>query len=79
MLIAVTIIITGVIVFSLTFVYVNITEKINNNIIVKASDIPTPLNIFFAFSIFLSSLHIFFILLIYINKKKEIELYNSIS
>lgn len=52
MQIAVTTIITGVIVFSLTFVYVNIKEKINSNIIVEISDIPTPLIMFLIFSIF---------------------------
>ena len=46
MLMAVTTIITGVIVFSFTFVYANISENMNNNIIVNISDIPTPLNIF---------------------------------
>ena len=53
MLIAVATIITGVIVLSFTFVYANISENMNNNIIVNISDIPTPLNIFFVLSIFI--------------------------
>ena len=62
MLMAVTTIITGVIVFSFTFVYANISENMNNNIIVNISDIPTPLNIFFCAFHFLysSSYFIFF-------------------
>ena len=46
-LIHVTIITTGVIVFSLTFVYVRITENINSKITVIKKDIPIALIIFY--------------------------------
>lgn len=74
MLIAVATIITGVIVFSFTFVYANISENMNNNIIVNISDIPTPLNIFLCFPFYIPPLIFMFSFYIYIDIKEEIEL-----